>query len=386
MSAIATWINQELQHQEAMLTVDDSFIEVLQEEGVLEMYMPKKVYDSFDFLDYIVEQIIPTAYVVAYDGEIPTEDFGRISKITGELFKIGLQHQFDEKRQIQLVQAMKMARHTGAAVQNTHTSYGEMIKGSNDGLARYIFGSVRTVTQGLVRRLKAISWQAVQNGVVNYEDPMTKSKLLLDYRDPNATYGYAPFGLQAHFPVALAGGDRWDQYATANGLQDIRDYCRQFQDDAGRKPDAIVLSEDGWEHLKLQRSTREAMGTTFNLTSNTAVSNDAIMSDTAMRNLIRHLQFPMVYLVEERYFERDVTTKKRKQVRYAAENRMTFLCKNMGEMAIGPTVENDMGAGPHVVAREVRYTPPLDAIQGVMTGLPVIPQPKLLFSVEIYDA
>ena len=100
--------------------------------------------------------------------------------------------------------------------------------------------------------------------------------------------------------------------------------------------------------------------------------------------LARRLKLPMIHLVEEKYFERDVTTKVRKQVRYAAENRLTFLSKGMGEMAIGPTVENDIAAGPHVVARELTYSPPRDVIQGVMTGLPVIPNPKLLFSVELY--
>jgi hypothetical protein len=384
MAAIASWINEELQHQEAMMTIDDSFIEVLREEGVLELYMPKKVYDSFDFIDYIVEQIIPTAYVVAYDADLPTEDFGTIQKISGELFKVGLQHQFDEKRQIQLVKAIKLARAQNTAVQDIQTSWGEIIKGSNEGLARYIFGTVGTVTQGLVRRLKAISWQAVQYGVVDYTDPMTKSKLQLDYRDPNATYGYAPYGKLAHFPPALAGGDRWDQYATANGLRDIKNWCRQYKDDTGRPPDGVAISEDGWEHLKLQDSTRKALAAIYNTTAGTAVENTGIVGDEMLGVLVRRLQLPVVHLVEEKYLERDLTTKQRKEVRYSAENRLTFLCKGMGEMAIGPTVENDMAAGPHVVARELTYSPPRDAIQGVMTGLPVIPNPKLLFSVEVY--
>ncbi len=384
MAAITSWIQEELQHREAMMTVDDSFIEALREEGVLEMYMPKKPYDSFDFIDYIVEKIIPTAYVVAYDGDLPTEDFGRIQKITGEVFKIGLQHQFDEKTQIKLVKAIKLAQKQNIAVQNIASSWGETIQGSDNALANYIFGTVSSVTQGLVRRLKAISWQAVQYGVVDYTDPMTKAKLQLDYRDPNATYGYAPQGKLAHFPTALSGFDKWDEYGTANGLRDIRNWSRQFQADTGRPPEALVLSEDGWEHLKLQESTRKAFAAIYNTTAGTAVDNIGIVGDEMLGVLARRLRLPMIHLVEEEYFERDQASKERKRVRYAAENRLTFLCKGMGEMAIGPTVENDMGMGPHVVAREVSYSPPRDVIQGVMTGLPVIPNPKLLFSVEIY--
>lgn len=384
MSTIATWINEELQHQEASMTIDDSFIEAIREEGVLEYYMPKKPYDSFDFLDYIVEQIIPTAYVVAYDAELPTEDFGTIQKISGELFKVGLQHQFDEKRQIQLMKAIKLSRAQNIAVQDIYTSWGDVIRGSNEGLARYIFGTVKTVTQGLVRRLKAISWQTVQYGVVDYTDPMTKSRLQLDYRDPNATYGYAPQGKLAHFPPGLAGGERWDNYATANGVRDLRNWTRQYQDDCGRKPDGIAMSEDAWEHLKHQESTRQAFAAVYNTNAGTAVSNVGIVGDEMLGNLVRRLKLPTIHLVEEQYFERDVATKKRRRVRYLAENRIVFLCKGMGEMAIGPTVENDMAAGPHVVARELTYSPPRDVIQGVMTGLPVIPNPKLLFSTEIY--
>jgi hypothetical protein len=384
MAAITSWITEELQHQEAMMTIDDSFIEALREEGVLEMYMPKKPYDSFDFIDYIVEKIIPTAYVVAYDADLPTEDFGRIQKITGEVFKIGLQHQFDEKTQIKLVQAIKLAQKQNIWVQTVSTAYGEILQGSDNALASYIFGTVASVTMGLVRRLKAVSWQAVQYGVVDYTDPMTKARLQLDYRDVNADYGYAPYGKLAHFPLALSGFDKWDNYATANGLRDLRYWTRQFRSDTGIDPHGIAISEDAWEHLKMQESTRKAFAAIYNTTAGTAVDNIGIVGDEMLGVLARRLKLPVIHLVEEEYFERDVTTKVRKRVRYAAENRVTFLTKGMGEMAIGPTVENDMGMGPHVVARELTYSPPRDVIQGVMTGLPVIPNPKLLFSVEVY--
>lgn len=384
MGTIASWISEEMQHKETMLTIDNSFVEALREEGVLEMYMPKKPYDSFEFIDYIVEKIIPTASVIAYDSELPSEDFGKIQKITGEIFKMGLQFQFDEKTQVKLMKALKLAQKQGIGVQNIETSWGELIKGSDNALASYIFGSVATVTTGLVRRLKAVSWQAVQMGLVDYRDPLSKATLQFDYRDPNATYGYAPQGLLAHFPPALAGTARWNQYATANGLQDIRNWCRQFQDDTGRKPDGLVMSEDAWEHLKLQESTRNQYGSIQNLTAGVTVTSVPVMTDAMLGMLVRNLKLPIIHIVEEEYYDRDVATKNRKRIRYAAENRVTFLCRGMGEMAIGPTVENDMASGPYVVAREIQKFPPRDVIQGVMSGLPVIPNPKLLFSIEVY--
>lgn len=384
MAWVSNWINSELQAIEAELTVEDTLIDTVEHKGILEKYMPIKIYSDFDFVNWVIEKIIPTASVVAYGSELPNETFGNFQKITGELFKAGLSFTYDEKIQKAIKQAMELAALRNIAVQNIVLPTGEVINGSNNTLAELLFGSISTMAEALTRLLKVHSWQAVQFGVINYLDPLTGARNNLDYRDPTATYGYAPFGKYAHFPNALTGGDRWTEYASANPLQDLRGWTRVYKRTTGRRPDAVCMSEDAWDHLKLCESTKQAYSSIISTAAGVTVSAAGLMDDIMVENLMKRLKLPMPIIQDEMYWTRDENKKKVKR-RYLNENRICFLSKGLGEQAMGPTMENDGATGPYVVVREIRNFPPVDAIQGVATMLPVIPNPKLLFAIDVYD-
>ncbi|MFN7161420.1 MAG: hypothetical protein ACK4NC_07535, partial [Candidatus Gracilibacteria bacterium] len=67
-------------------------------------------------------------------------------------------------------------------------------------------------------------------------------------------------------------------------------------------------------------------------------------------------------------------------IRFLNDNRFVFLTRDMGQRAMGTTIESDGQAGVYVVAREISKFPPVDAIQGVATILPVFTQPQLLYA------
>jgi hypothetical protein len=72
-------------------------------------------------------------------------------------------------------------------------------------------------------------------------------------------------------------------------------------------------------------------------------------------------------------------------VRFLKDNMIVFLSPDMGKRAMGPTLENDGQTGVYVVTRELQPIPPIDVTQGVATVLPVFPDPKLLYALQVKD-
>lgn len=397
MAWIARWLAESRQNAEATITVDDTLQQLMQRADLEIPYMPKRMYSDRNFTNYITERITPIASVVAYGSENPSESFGKFAKITGQLFKAGMSYIYDENLQWEIKEAMRYAQLQNIYVQNVVAADGSIIQGQNDSLARLLFGTIETMTQGLHDLLRVFTYQALQFGFVNYTDPRTKANVVLDYRDPNADYGYAPFGKFAHFPPDLAGTDRWDQYATANGLENIRRDVEVYEDTTGKKPDAVMMSRKAIDHLIRQESTRQAFAAVVNTTAGVIVSNVGLVDKSMLKQLMQRLELPVILEQEEKYQTRESSgSKKIVRRRFLNEDRYVFLSHNMGEQALGPTMEAELftnesptaqyvSAGPYIQTREKSKSPPLDVTEGVATMLPVIPNPKMLFSRKVFD-
>lgn len=382
MSYIASWFEEMLQAAEAQLVVEDTLLEVQQRQALLDEYMPIKMYDSREFMGYVMEKIRTVASVIAYGAEVPTaSSLGKFTKLTGELFKAGLSFDYPEERQWAMKAAMELAAIKNIAVQNEMMKGGEVVRGTNSTLAEYLFGTVADMARALMDLLYLLSWQSVSFGVANYQDPRTNAALQLDYRDPNATYGYAPYGKQAHFPPDLtATPDAWDQYSTANGLQVLENDIEIFIDDVGKPPDAIGMSRSLRRHLMNQESTRRAFAAVSNTAANVVVNNVGLVGQEMLMGLMDRRDLPPIRIMDEMYDVED-EAKNITRRRFLNQDRYVFLTKGMGEQAMGPTLESgDDTPGAYVATREVSKFPPRDATQGVATMLPVIPNPKLLFA------
>lgn len=374
MAYIATWINEGLQAAEAQLIVDDTLLEAELRQSLLDTYMPVKMYDSREFLGYVVEKVRNIASVVAYGAEIPTANMpGKFSKMTGELFKAGLSFDYPEERQWAMKEAMELAIVKNITVQNQVTSSGDVLRGSNNTLADFLFGSVADMARSLVDLLYLLSWQAVSFGIVNYQDPRTNTMLQLDYRDI--------LDPLSNFPQDLTASARaWDQYATANGLQDLENDIETFITANGRPPSAIAMSRSLRKDLMNQESTRRAFAAISNTAASIVVDNIGLVGVEMLDGMLQRRDIPPIKIMDEMYHvedeQKNITTR-----RFLNKDRYVFLTENMGEQAMGPTLESgDSTPGAYVLTREVTKFPPRDATQGVATMLPVIPNPKLLFS------
>lgn len=371
MAYIANWLNDHLQAKQADLIVEDTLANLKTRSNLLDKYVPLQIYDSRHFVSYVLKQINVVASIVAYGAELPAIAQGSFTKITASLLKMGGSKIFDEEMQWEIKEAMELAMAKGVAVQDQRDEKGNIIKGVNNTLADLLFGNVASMTRSVVDLLDYLTWQAIQTGQVNYQDPRTGVTVTLDYRDAGGGYD--------HFPAAKTGGDRWDQYATANGIQDLYLALDTYIDTNGFPPDEIVMSRKLRNDLMQQTSTK-------NSASSLTVTQVGQVSPDMLSAVINARGLPMITTFDE-MTEIEDAQKNAVKTRFLNTNRFAFLVKDMGKKCLGPTLENDGGKGGVFVAtREVTKFPPTDALQSVATGVPIFANPKLLMSQIVKDS
>lgn len=368
MAYIAQWLNEQLQAKTADLIVEDTLADLKRRSGMLDAYMPIKTYTGRKFLSYVVREINVIASVIAYGGEVPNARTGSFEKITAEMLKTGLSYTFTEEEQWDMMEAMELAAARGISVQSYMDENGVMIEGAANDLASHIFGTIERAVKAQMDKLEALTWQALTTGEINDTDPRTNMTLSFDYKKAGANYN--------HFPTALTGATAWDQYASAEGIQDIYNLVSDFVDTNGFKPDCIAMSWKLRNDLMQQASTKQSA-------SSLTVTQVGQVSPNMLDALLEARQLPMIKTFDEQYEVEDVSGSDSLKVRFLPADRFVLLTENMGQRAIGTTLEGGAEpgsgrSGVYVTAREIQKVPPIDAIQTTMTSIPVLANPKLL--------
>lgn len=378
MAYIASWLNEQLQVKEADLVIEDTLANLKQRSGLLDKYVPLKNYSSRNFLMYVVQKVRTVASVIAYGAEPPTTRVGRFSKIDAKMFKSGISVYYDEEQQWEMKEALEKANWKGVQVQDQMMPDGRVLKGSNNDLAEMILGcggTIADVTRMIVDLLDSLTWQALQFGEINYTDTRTNAApLILNYKDSSASYN--------HFPSALSGSDLWNNYSTANGIANLEQDIETFIDTNGFAPKRIVMSRKLRRHLLNQESTKQALASISNSSAQVIVNAVGTVSPEMLDNILQMRDLPPISIFDEQY-EMENDNKEIIKTRFLNTDRYIFLNDQMGERAMGPTLEGDGQEGAYVVTREVKKFPPVDATQGVATLLPVFGNPKLMFSRKV---
>ena len=370
MADIAKWLNEAHQNKMANLVVEDTLSDLKRRDAtVLDPYVPFKTYNSRQFLAYVMEQMNVIASVTAYGAEPPVTNQGGFRKITAELMKSTLAYVWDEEYQWHMAEAMAEAQAKNITVQQSRDSAGKLRSGSNMDLAGFIFGTVEKLARAQVELLNHMSWQVLQFGEVDREDPRTGVLTKLDYKYTLGGYN--------HFPAAKAGDGRWTQWTTANGLQDLYNAVDTYVDTNGFGPDCIYMSRKALNNLMQQQSTKDAA-------SSLTVAQVGTVSPGMLGALLEARGIPSIKTFDERY-RNEMGDQSVANSRFLQDNRYVFVKENMGERAMGPTLENDRKSGVYVVTYEKQKVPPVDVTQAVATILPVFADPKLFYSQQISD-
>lgn len=385
MSYISTWLNDAHQNKMADLVIEDTLDDLKRRDTtVLDPYVPLKTYTNRKFLAYVMEQINTIASVIAYGAEPPVTQHGTFRKITAELMKSSLSYVWDEEYQWHMKEAMEEAAAKGITVQRARSSDGK-IQATNADLASFIFGTVQQLAMAQVELLNHLTWQALQFGEIDRVDPRTGVKTTISYKNP---YGDAATGLYAsghlNFPDALVGtggstinpAHEWGQTATANGVQNLYDFVDNYVDLNGFAPDYIYMSRKLLNKLMQQQSTKDA-------TSSLVVTQVGQVSPAMLGAVLEARGIPPIKTYDEK-FKNELADKTLQNVRFLADNRFVVVKENMGERAMGPTLENDGKEGIHVVTYEAPHkSPPTDISVSTATILPVFAEEKTLGSWQV---
>lgn len=384
MAYIAQWLNEAHQNKMADLVIEDTLDDLKRRDTtILDPYVPLKTYTSRNFLAYVMEQLNTIASVIAYGAEPPVTQHGTFRKITAEMMKSSLAYVWDEEYQWHMKEAMEEAAAKGITVQRSRDSSGR-VQATDADLASFIFGTIQQLALAQVELLNHMTWQVLQFGKIDRTDPRTGVVTQISYLNP---YGVTASGVPAsgdlHFPDALTGSGgstidpthEWGQTATANGVQNLYDAVDQYVDTNGFAPDYIYMSRKLLNKLMQQQSTKDAA-------SSLTVTQVGTVSPAMIGAVLEARGIPPIKTYDEK-FKNELADKTLTNVRFLADDRFVFVKENMGERAMGPTLENDGREGVYVKTWSKSEVPPCDVTATVATILPVFSDNKLLYSQKV---
>ena len=368
MAFITQWLSQQQQAGVADMVVEDTLTDLKRRSGLLDSYLPLETYDTRHFLSYVVEDVQPMASIISPGTEPPLTQTGTFRKIVSEMMKTGLARVYDEEFQWQMKEAMEQAAASRLMVQSMIDSNGNEVRGVNNTLAQYIFGTIEGIARAQVELMNFLTWQLLQTGQINYTDSRTGQTTSIDFRNPHDTS-------YNHYPAALTGVDVWSAYATANGIQDLDNAMETYIDTNGFAPDKIAMSRKLLKHLLQQQSTKDAA---------TQVRGSSVGTvDPGMLSVILEARgLPGIVTFDERA-QNELQDKSVVNTRFLNSDRFVFLKEKMGKRAMGPTLESGGRAGVYVVTREISQFPSVDATQSVSTNVIVPNNIKLFYSQKV---
>lgn len=391
MGSITNFLTDKLQAKVAETLVDDTMARLRQRTGLLDKFMPVKTYEDDEFLAYVSERLTPVASFIAPGAEPPVAAHGGFRRVIGELAKLGLSYSFDEITQKQMRKAMEEATYKNASVMSMTMTDGTTMKGTNDMLVKYLYGHVEGLVQSHADRLTSMAWEVVQTGQLNIQDQRTRENWAIDFRRPGATYN--------HFPTALTNTgntvDRktniWTDYVNADGIGLLEEAMTTYVNTNGYKPDAIVMSNTLMRHLQRQTTTIERARQSLGLAQVGSVGVSMLKEIMLQNNLPPIIEFDEMFQAESTY--EGVTNTNDAYVnnaRFLNENRYVFLKEGLGEQALGkPEESKQLGKDKGVISGnssvmirsyEKTTIPILDVLQSISMCLPVIYNPKNLYS------
>lgn len=392
MGAIQSFLTDKLQAQVAEQLIDDTTFRVKQRTNLLNDYMPIKTFDNEEFLMYITEKLQPIASFVAEDGRLPTTSHGNFQRMVGELQRVGLAKQFDEKTQKEMLKVMEEASYKNAPIMSIPTNGGGVIRGIGDNLANYIYDRIEGLIVGITDLLTAMAWDAVSTGEINRVDPRTGLPVVIDFKDNSKAY------TALHFPAALVATgntanpqlNKWDDLEYADGIGLLQTWALDYLDTNGFMPDAIVMSKRTRIKLAQQRSTIEKSRQLAGFGQVGAVSPQALLAVLDAYELPPIVTFDEYYQVEYSAAQGTNTNDGFiNNTRFLPEGRVCFLKRDLGIQAMGASLamkyfkkEDGKLSGDNssilVRVHERSKLPMLDELEAISLILPVCAQPKYL--------
>lgn len=129
---------------------------LLSQYKLMDEFIPLEFSDDPDVLTYLIKQNLAIASVISVDGEVVSTSAGSLIKLDGDFFKLAIAHNWDEKKQEQMLKFRRMLPG------NISQTFIDML-----------FGSVADLQPRVIKLANVLTWQVLQSGQVSYTDPRT---------------------------------------------------------------------------------------------------------------------------------------------------------------------------------------------------------------------
>jgi hypothetical protein len=245
---------------------------------------------------------------------------------------------------------------------------------------RYFYKRAETLTESTLNLLTYLYIQVIQTGGVTYTDPFSNTQFSLTYPTESTL-----------FPTALAGGNTWDNIATAQGINDLYTLSKAWYDVLGFYPYATMLSTQAFRQLQAQYSTKLAVlsargsigvvaggGTT---TTETVLSN-FLPSMEEINATMQRRDIPPLVLFDAQY-QQENPNGTFSRLRYSDPSIVNFLTKGMGERALMGYPENDFNPGVRVESFVESTMPRREVSRAMAAGVPFISDPRFLSALKV---
>ncbi len=313
-----------------------------------DQYTPVVNHDDFRILQYKIRRNMSIGSVIPTGGEIPATAIGQLIKIEGGVVKLSVAHYYDEETQIRMIE-LGQSQHIPK----------DFIK--------MLYGSVNDLQFKIMKIANVLTAQMMYQGRITYVDPRTNTAVEIIQPD---TYPEL-------YPDPLTGGASWDQYSTANGIQDLIDLNNAFYRINGYYPEANMMSREDLNHLLRQESTAR-YATSAGLINDHPTSN---LPSRVTRKVLKQLIEDTLELVPIRewdaQYELEIAPGQTVRTRYIPTGIVTLCCERAGERLFAPTIEsartNNGKPKPGIFLKTeeiLKSSPPQERSYGVARMLP----------------
>lgn len=287
--------------------------EILGQYSIFDKNAPYREADDFDVLEYIVKRNMSIASLTAKGGEVPTTSMGQLIRVEGGMAKITLSHIYDEHTMEQMIK-----------LRNAHNIPEVFVD--------LLFGNVNDLQTKIFKTGNVLTAQAWYQGRVLFTDPRTNISLEINYDVRPQLY-----------PEPLTGAATWDNYDTANGIQDLIDHNLAFYKVNGYFPACTKMSIELINHLLRQESTA-TYATSMGLINNHPTSGlPSRVNRKVLDQMIETTRELSPIEEWDAQYELEVEPGRSIRMPYLPSHTYCFVNPNAVERLWGLTLESGMG-------------------------------------------
>lgn len=296
-------------------------------------FLPLEETYDVDFHETVLSRQQDMANLVDSGAELPLTDRDPLRTVSGAISDMGQSYIVTKKEMAAIMDKGNAGRRLIAEKQ--------------------LLNKAATVKQNIDARIEWLRWQALGNGVLNYD----KGGIILGH----------DFGVPAANKVTA--GVRWGE-ASATILADYETWVQEYVDLNGRTPDVFVAGIGAIRTIMNNAGVRKGV----------SGLSDKLITIDELNDFLVGRQLPRLMSFDTTVAYRDVNDQgKRVQQRLLAANKGVFLVEggDIGSQLLGPTVENNMEPG--IYARSFTENRPLrEIVEVVAASFPKIMDPNLI--------